>query len=166
MQMYAQGCTHCMCTVPMSPGYDVLNVSVALADLLMEMYLGIRHFPSRDLVTSKGCLHPCRQASFFLPCARPPDVPRLCFGRPRNHQAAYVRRAFVLTRLTQTPEFTRCHLGVAIAATPMMFLSLLLELLPADFVTDDDRSFTFMPSLPSRACTSPRLPATREPTST
>jgi hypothetical protein len=120
----------------MSPGYDVLNVSVALADLLMEMYLGIRHFPSRDLVTSKGCLHPCRQASFFLPCARPPDVPRLCLGRPRNHQAAYVRRAFVLTRLAQTPEFTRCHLGVAIAATPMMFLSLLLELLPADFVTD------------------------------
>jgi hypothetical protein len=77
---------------------DVLNVSGALAALLMGTYLGIRHFPSRDLVSRKGCSHPCRQAAFFLPCARPPDVLRLRFGRPRNHRGAYVRRAFVLTR--------------------------------------------------------------------
>jgi hypothetical protein len=82
----------------MSPGCDVLNVSGALAALLMGTYLGIRHFPSRDLVIRKGCRHPCRQSAFFLPCARPPDVPRLRFGRPRNHRGAYVRRALVLTR--------------------------------------------------------------------
>jgi hypothetical protein len=87
-----------MHTVPMSPGYDLLNVSGALAALLIRTYLGIRHFPSRDLVSRKGCRHPCRQAAFFLPCARPPDVLRLRFGRPRNHRGAYLRRAFVLTR--------------------------------------------------------------------
>jgi hypothetical protein len=117
----------------MSPGCDVLNVSGALAALLMGTYLGIRHFPSRDLVIRKGCRHPCRQAAFFLPCARPPDVPRLRFGRPRKHRGTYVRRAFVLTRSGfHTMPSGRGDRGEA----PMMFLSLLLELPPAAFVTD------------------------------
>jgi hypothetical protein len=69
-----------MHTVPMSAGYDVLNVSGALAALLMGTYLGIRHFPSRDLVSGKGCRRDrhAQMASYEIRTwlAQTPDVRR------------------------------------------------------------------------------------------
>ena len=47
-------------------------------------------------------LHPCRQAAYFLPCTRPPDITRLRLCRPTRRPGPSerdARRAFTLTRL-------------------------------------------------------------------
>ena len=55
--------------------------------------------PTRD----SASLHPCRQAAYFLPCARPPDACGSFLARPRLrlHQGSRDRaeaRAFAVTR--------------------------------------------------------------------
>jgi hypothetical protein len=47
-------------------------------------------------------LHPCRQAAYFLPCTRPPDITRLRLRRPTRRPGPserYARSVFTLTRL-------------------------------------------------------------------
>jgi hypothetical protein len=47
-------------------------------------------------------LHPCRQAAYFLPCARPPDACGSCLDRPRQRRPEGSRdryfQAFAVTR--------------------------------------------------------------------
>jgi hypothetical protein len=69
----------------------------ALADLLARMYFWTRHSLSRSLVGR----HPCWTAACFLPCTRPPDIPRLRVRRPTRRpgpSARDARRAYSLTR--------------------------------------------------------------------
>ena len=53
-------------------------------------------------IRDSASLHPCRQAAYFLPCARPPDACGSCLDRPRPRrpQGSHDRyfQAFVVTR--------------------------------------------------------------------
>ena len=60
---------------------------------------GTRQRSTRD----SASLHPCRQAAYFLPCARPPDACGFFLARPRLRLAQGSRdraeaRAFAVTR--------------------------------------------------------------------
>ena len=69
----------------------------ALADLLARMYFWTRPSLSRSLVGR----HPCWTAACFLPCTRPPDLPRLRLRRPTRRPGPSerdARRAYALTR--------------------------------------------------------------------
>ena len=61
--------------------------------------LWTRQCSTRDFAN----LHPCRQAAYFLPCARPPDACGFFLARPRLRLAQGSRdraeaRAFAVTR--------------------------------------------------------------------
>jgi len=60
--------------------------------------LWTRQRSTRDFAS----LHPCRQAAYFLPCARPPDACGSCLDRPRHRLPQGSRdrnfHAFVVTR--------------------------------------------------------------------
>ena len=69
----------------------------ALADLLARMYFWTRPSLSRSLVGR----HPCWTTACFLPCTRPPDIPRLRLRRPTRRPGPFARdarRAFPVTR--------------------------------------------------------------------
>ena len=71
----------------------------ALADLLARMYFWTRPSLSRSLAGR----HPCWTAACFLPCTRPPDLPRLRLRRPPRRPGPFARdarraRVFVATR--------------------------------------------------------------------
>ena len=69
----------------------------ALADLLARMYFWTRPSLSRSLAGR----HPCWTAACFLPCTRPPDLPRLRLRRPTRRPGPSerdARRAYALTR--------------------------------------------------------------------
>ena len=71
----------------------------ALADLLARMYFWTRPSLSRSLAGR----HPCWTAACFLPCTRPPDLPRLRLRRPTRRPGPFARdarraRVFVATR--------------------------------------------------------------------
>ena len=70
----------------------------ALADLLARMYFWTRPSLSRSLVGR----HPCWTTACFLPCTRPPDIPRLRLRRPTRRPGPSerdARLAFTLTLL-------------------------------------------------------------------
>jgi hypothetical protein len=60
----------------------------ALADLLPRMYFWTRPSLSRSLAGR----HPCWTAACFLPCTRPPDLPRLRLRRPTRRPGPFRTR--------------------------------------------------------------------------
>ncbi len=77
----------------------------ALADLLARMYFWTRPSLSRSLVGR----HPCWTAACFLPCTRPPDLPRLRLRRPTRRPGPFRTRHPPRARRNAPPSQCRLH---------------------------------------------------------